>query len=301
MGFLELLLVPLLVLIVGLPLALAAIVSARGRRIDDLEQRLKRIEQLVSAIAPVKVEPGGTPTAIEAREPPHRITEADIAVSAEPVVLATEVKPTSRPAISWEALVGGRALGWAAVIVLLFATAFFLRYAFENQWIGPVGRVSLGILGGIALATAGRYYHARGWRVFSQMLTAGAVILLYLAMYGAFGFYHLIAQREAGLVLALLVAEAALVAMRYEAPSIALMAALGGLLTPLLMQTDRDQYVSLFTYLAVLDGGFLVLLSLRAWPAIGSVALVGTQFLFWNWHASNYHPENCVGRSVFKS
>ena len=225
----------------------------------------------------------------------------DPSLAGAPIVEASVVKSPFRSAVSWEALIGGRALGWAAVVVLLFATAFFLRYAFKNQWIGPVGRVSLGVLGGIVLACAGRHYHARCWRIFSQMLSAAAVVLLYLAMYGAFGFYHLIAQREAGVLLALLVAEAALLAMRYEAPSIALMAVVGGLLTPMLMQSDRDQYISLFIYLGMLNGGFVLLLALRDWPAVGTVALLGTQFLFWNWHAYNYHPEKLGAALSFQS
>ena len=59
-------------------------------------------------------------------------------------------------AISWEDLIGRKALGWVAVVVLLFATAFFLRYAFENAWIGPLGRVTLGIVAGLALVRQGR-------------------------------------------------------------------------------------------------------------------------------------------------
>ena len=103
------------------------------------------------------------------------------------------------------------------------------------------------------------------------MLTAGGVVLLYLSTYGAFGFYHLIGQRAAGLMLALIVAESGLLALRYEAPAIALMAVIGGLLTPLLMHADRDQYAALFSYLTVLDAGIVCLLLRRHWPAIGVV------------------------------
>ena len=83
-------------------------------------------------------------------------------------------------------------------------------------------------------------------------------MLLYLSIYGAFGFYHLINQRAAGLFLLVLVAESALLALAYEAPAIALMAVLGGLLTPVLMHSEHDQYVSLFIYLAVINLGACV-------------------------------------------
>lgn len=203
--------------------------------------------------------------------------------------------PISRPVagspIDLEMLIGRQALGWLAVVVLLFATGFFLKYAYENQWVGPLGRVSLGIFGGSALVLAGWRYHRRGWRLFSQMLTSGGVVVLYLSTYSAFGFYQLIPQQAAGVFLALLAAQCALLAVRYDSPAIGLMAVIGGLLTPLLMASERDQYVSLFVYLGVVTAGSLALVAARSWPAIGTVCLLGTQFVFWLWEAANYHPE----------
>src|SRR5262249_56669231 len=79
-----------------------------------------------------------------------------------------------------EAWIGRRGRGWVAVGLLLFAAAFFLKYAFENQWIGPLGRISIGIVAGVLLCGTGLHYHGKGWRIFSQMMTAGGVVLLYL-------------------------------------------------------------------------------------------------------------------------
>jgi uncharacterized membrane protein len=87
------------------------------------------------------------------------------------------------------------------------------------------------------------------------------------------------------------VAESMLLALRCDSPGIALMAVVGGLLTPLLMASDHDQYVSLFMYLAVLNSGVVVVLLARPWPLVGSVALAGTQGLFWLWYSEKYHPE----------
>ena len=72
------------------------------------------------------------------------------------------------------------------------------------------------------------------------------------------------------------------------------MAIIGGLLTPLLMHSDHDQYMSLFLYLAMVNAGVVGLLLLRAWPVIGTLALAGTQALFWAWYPQNYHPEKLI-------
>jgi uncharacterized membrane protein len=203
-------------------------------------------------------------------------------------------------AIALEEWIGRRGLGWAAVVLLLFAAAFFLKYAFENEWIGEVGRVAIGMVAGTVLCAAGLRFHHGGSRLFAQMLSAAGVVLLYLASFAAFGYYHLMPQGQAAPFLVLLVLETAGLAVMYDAPAIALMAVIGGLLNPLLLQTDRDQYRSLFLYLIVLDLGVVGLALFRPWRAVATVALLGTQILYWGWWTRHYHPEKLTAALGFQ-
>ena len=183
--------------------------------------------------------------------------------------------------------------------LILFATAFFLKYAFDNRWIGELGRVAIGIAFGIAMCLAGFRYQQRGWRIFSQILTAGGIVLLYLSTYAAFGYYHLVGQKTAFAYLAILIAEAAALSLVYNAPAIAIMALIGGLLTPLLLHSDRDQYRSFFMYLFVLDAGALALL--KHWRGLSSIAYFGTQLLFWIWYNENYHHQKRGAVLIFQT
>lgn len=198
-----------------------------------------------------------------------------------------------------ESIIGRRWLGWAAVCVILFAAAFFLKYAFDNRWIGELGRVAIGVAAGVSMTIAGFKYHKRGWRIFSQILTAGGIVLLYLSVYAAFGYYHLATQKAAFAYLAVLVAEAAGLALLYDAPAIAIMALIGGFLSPILLRSDRDQYRSLFGYIAVLDLGALALL--KHWPGLSSLAFAGTHLLFWLWYGDSYHPRKLGAVMVFET
>jgi len=198
-----------------------------------------------------------------------------------------------------ESMIGRRLVGWAAVALILFATAFFLKYAFDNRWIGELGRVTIGVAFGIGLGLLGFKYHLRRWRIFSQILTAGGIVLLYLSTFAAFGYYHLVTQKVAFLFLAILIAEAAGLALLYNAPAIAIMALVGGFLTPILLHSDRDQYQSLFGYIVALDVGALALL--KHWKGLSSVAYFGTQLLFWLWYNESYHPRKRVAVLVFQT
>ncbi len=198
-----------------------------------------------------------------------------------------------------ESMIGRRWLGWAAVGLILFATAFFLKYAFDNRWIGELGRVMIGVAAGVSLTAFGFKYHKRAWRMFSQILTAGGVVLLYLSVYAAFGYYHLATQKAAFVYLAILVAEAAGLALLYDAPAIAIMALIGGFLAPILLRSDRDQYRSLFGYIAALDIGALAVL--KHWRGLSSLAFAGTHLLFWLWYVDNYHPRKRGAVMVFQA
>src|SRR5689334_8331194 len=275
---LVLLLLAALLTAIVLPIV-AIVISVNTRR---------RIAQLEAVLAgrPIITEPKPEPP------PPEPV--------APPPPIAPEPPPASTlSAFDLESIIGRRWIGWIAVLLILFATAFFLKYAFDNRWIGELGRVSIGIAFGIAMCLGGLRYHQRGWRIFSQILTSGGIVLLYLSTYAAFGYYHLVGQKNAFAFLAILIAEAAALALVYNAPAIAIMALIGGLLTPVLLHSDRDQYRSFFTYLVVLDAGALALL--KHWRGLSSIAYYGTQLLFWIWYGENYHHQKRGAVLVFQT
>jgi uncharacterized membrane protein len=272
-----------------IPVAILTIVAfIRTLRIGTLE---RRIDQLQAELARRPAAP--PPTMAE--------VPAEAIVVAEPVAESGPVSPFApqpaaaaipvRPSTPLETVIGRHVLGWVAAVLLLFGTAFFLKYAYDNGWIGPLGQVALGLLLGLALTTAGWRYDRTGWRVFSQMLTGAGTVVLYLATYSAFGFYRLLPQQAAGAFLLVIVVESVLLAVLYDAAILGLVAVIGGLVTPLLMQSVHDEYQALFIYLALLNAGILVLLTFRNWAATGTVAFLGTQGLYWLWHTQNYHPE----------
>jgi uncharacterized membrane protein len=237
---------------------------------------------------PSEIQPG--PITPEAPPPPPPITGPP----PPPIFTGPRID-----AVNLESVIGRRWVGWAAVALILFAAAFFLKYAFDNRWIGELGRVSIGVAAGVILTVLGFRYHHRGWRVFSQILTAGGVVLLYLSAYAAFGYYHLVTQKAAFIYLVILVSEAAALALLYEAPAIAIMALIGGFLSPILLHSDRDQYKSLFGYIFALDVGALALL--KHWPGLSSLAFAGTHLLFWLWYAEQYHPQKLAAVMIFQT
>ena len=293
-------------------------ISGDPRLVEAFEQLKLRIERLEAVtnvrFDPHRTEPGKlaseqtTETAAaqppEAQPTPEATGARSIGAQPPPqppppVIPSFSVPGRTIHAAQIESIIGRRLVGWAAVALILFATAFFLKYAFDNRWIGELGRVAIGVIAGVAMTVFGFKYHRRGWRIFSQILTGGGVVLLYLSVYAAFGYYHLATQKAAFLFLGILIAEAALMAVLYNAPAIAIMALIGGFLTPLLLHSDRDQYVSLFGYIAALDLGALAVL--KRWRGLSSLAFAGTHLLFWLWYDGHYHPRKLGAVLLFQT
>jgi uncharacterized membrane protein len=295
-------------------LVLPILAFVRSQRIVELSQRIERLERVVERLhraaqtAPVEAPHRTEVVEIDRPEQPGEEEPLEVLPASSPAPPATVArKSRKRPAVldsdaaTLESWVGQKALGWSAVVLLLFAAAFFLKYAFDNAWIGELGRVSLGIVAGSALCAGGLAAHCRKHRLTAQMLTAAGVVLLYLSTFSAFGYYHLIPRDRAALFLVLVVVESAALAVVYDAPAIAVMALVGGLLSPLLLRSDHDRYVSLFLYLAVLNAGVVGLALFRRWPFLAPIGLLGTQLLYWLWRVERYHPEKFVAALAFQA
>ena len=314
-------------LVLAALIALPIVALIRTARIGQLERRLAGVEaalrrvmeqqQARPTVATPPAEQTTAPTGV-APATPEPAPAADPAPAAsvpDPGVLpsqraAFEAAPPVRPAVAaspapasargLEELIGGRWLGWIAIGLILFAAAFFLKYAFENEWIGPLGRVMIGVLVGLVFVWAGWQRHQAGWRYFAQMLTGGGLTLIYLSAYASFGFYQLLDQTAAFAVLALIVVQGHLLALAYNSSAIAIVSQVGGFLVPILLSTGQDRYGILFSYVALLNAGVVLLSFARRWHWVGSLSFIFTHLIFWGWHESHYHPEKLAPALTFQ-
>lgn len=198
-----------------------------------------------------------------------------------------------------EQRVGGSLFNWIGIVALAFATAFFLKYAFENEWVGPRSRVLTGLVVGSGLLVAAERLRARGYASYAYGLTGGGVMILYLTIYAAFDFYGMIGQLPAFVLMALVTATAVLLAARWNALPIAIIGLIGGFLTPPLLSTGTDNYVGLFSYVALLNAGVLALGYRKQWRSLNYLAFVATMFTVTGWLLAWYGREKLAASLFF--
>jgi uncharacterized membrane protein len=188
-----------------------------------------------------------------------------------------------------ESRIGGRWLLWIGVIAISFGMAFFLKYAFDNQWITPGWRINIGVAIGLAFLIGAERLR-RPYPIYSHGLSGGGIFILYLSIFVGFNTYKLIPQTLAFVLMAAVTATASLLAARYGAIAIAILGLIGGFLTPILLSTGVDNERGLFGYIAVLDLGVLALAYSKHWRSLNYMAYGATVAMFASWMVTWYTP-----------
>ncbi|HEX9917567.1 MAG TPA: DUF2339 domain-containing protein, partial [Pyrinomonadaceae bacterium] len=187
-----------------------------------------------------------------------------------------------------EQLIGGSLLNWVGIIAVSLAVGFFLKYAFDNDWIGERGQVLFGALAGGGILFAAEALRARGYRSYAYVLSGGGVLILYLTVYAARVFYELIGVAPAFLLMIAVTTTAVLLAARYHAYAIAVLGLIGGFMTPALLSTGVDNQIGLFGYVALLNSGVLALAYFKRWRSLNHMAFVATVLTFAGWAVIHY-------------
>ena len=200
------------------------------------------------------------------------------------------------PIKAW--LLGGNTIVKAGVGILFVGLAFLAKYASEHVQV-PV-ELRLAGIGAVALALL-----FIGWRLrnsrpgYAQVLQGGAVAVLYLTLFVAFKFYGVIAVGPVFGLMVLVAALAAALAVLQNARTLAVIGALGGFATPLLVSTGGGNQVALFSYYLVLDLGIAAVAWFRTWRALNLIGFVGTYGVGAAWGLMRYQPEHYLSSQGF--
>ncbi|MEI6947158.1 DUF2339 domain-containing protein [Paraflavisolibacter sp. H34] len=190
-----------------------------------------------------------------------------------------------------EKFIGENLVNKIGIAVLVLGIAFFVKYAIDKDWIGEGGRVAIGLLCG-ALLTGIAHYLRNSYRSFSSVLAGGGIAVFYFTIAFAFHQYQLLSQTAAFLLMVVITAFAVALSLLYNKLELAVIATIGGFLTPFLVSTGQGNYIVLFTYLAVLNAGLLSLSYFKRWPLINGISLAFTLLIFGGWMVTSIPGPN---------
>jgi uncharacterized membrane protein len=186
---------------------------------------------------------------------------------------------------------GPKVLVGVGALAVAMALAFFVKYAWENNWIGPTGRVLFGCAVSLGMMAVGLRLLDREYRPLGQGLAGAGLAGLYSSVYGAYAVYALVPRSVDFGLLLLVTASALALSIRLDTRIMATIAWVGGYLTPVVLSTGEDRALSLFAYLLLLGAGAMALDRSRPWPETAPLAMLGTIALYGGWYAQFFRAE----------
>lgn len=307
MQFLFLALLPLAAFIILI--VLIAKSSGHSIRIGALEREIKKVHELEERVTvlreyidALKKDAGGQKSAT----PPRKTQEEIGSPAGKPGQPATLGSPPTRPIPvfaqkpaqpvapsrtreEWEALIGGKLLNRIGALALIIGIGFFLKYAFDNNWISELTRILIGAVIGILCLIAGYRTDKRGYKIFAQGMVGAGIAILYLSVYAAFNFYHLMPQWMAFVFMAIVTIVAFLNGLFYNSLAEGILGWAGGFLTPIMLSTGHANEIGLFTYVVLLDVGLIAMVVKRnQWAILEPLAFVGTWLMYVTWYEQYY-------------
>ena len=267
--------------------------------LGDLAGRVYRIERTLGlrdvpglTIDPTRTDEAGSTTT---RQPgPTSRTAAPSSPTAQdaepkrPSIQQPVQAASARGENDLESRIGSHWLNRIGIFALLVGVSYFLKFAFESNWIGPVGRVTIGLLAGIAVVVWSERFRARGYRIFSYSLKAVGIGTLYLSLWAAFQVYSLIPSGIAFATMLAVTSATAAMAVAQDTEVLAAFALIGGFTTPFLLSTGQNRELALFSYVSVLDLATLVLVVFRPWRRLLVLSYAGTLLFYIGWYSTFY-------------
>ena len=181
-----------------------------------------------------------------------------------------------------EKFIGENLVNKIGIAILVLAIGFFVKYAIDQNWVGPIGRVSIGILCGVILILIAHRLRS-SYTSFSSVLAGGGLAVFYFTISLAYHQFHLFEQSVAFVIMIVITVFAVLLSILYNKQELAVIALLGGFIAPFLVSNESGNYKSLFIYLIILNTGLLTIAYNKAWRLLNFLSFVFTIILFGGW------------------
>lgn len=237
----------------------------------NLRDRVRKLEELMKGSlierAPEKV----YESQVKQYDSQTKHLETQQQIATESAITPTKTEPNSlNRFIEWLKEDWLLKLGAA---LLLIGFGWLTTYAFLNNWIGPMGRIALGIIAGALFILLG------SWRIKNHIHQGGVFLVLgsttiLLTVFAAREIYDFFTPLSALVVMFLSTAFVGLASIKYNNRSLALTSIILAGLAPLLTNAPTTNYTGLFSYLFVVVLGTVWIVALTGRRELTAASLI---------------------------
>ena len=189
-----------------------------------------------------------------------------------------------------EKIIGENLISKIGIAILVLGVAIGTKYAIEHELISPLTRIILGYLVGLGLLGFAIKLK-KNYDNFSAVLLSGAMAILYFITFAAYNFFGLIPQTLTFVLMVVFTVFTVLASLNYNKQVIAHIGLVGAYAVPFLLSDGSGKVVVLFTYMAIINIGILVLAFRKYWKSLNYMAFALTWMIFVSWYLSSYQSD----------
>ena len=230
----------------------------------------------VSSITPVPARPAVVPPPKNDQKEPN---------------FAEKFKRENLVKSDFEKFIGENLISKIGILILIIGVAIGAKYAIDHEMISPLTRIVLGNAMGAGLMAFAIKLKNK-YENFSAVLVSGAIAIMYFITYAAYDFYSLIPQPLAFALMVIFTSFTVVAAIKYDKQVIAHIGLVGAYGVPFLLSNGSGQVGVLFTYMAIINIGILILSFKKFWKPLlyASFVLTWIIFLSWRMNLPNENP-----------
>ena len=275
--------------------ALAARQDAFSREIIALQQEIKKLQVQQPSEATED-------NSINQHVPPPIINELkkqDITIPAPRTEQSTRInsgphsipplrpQPLRKSKSEIEQFVGSNLINKIGIAITIIGVGIGAKYSIDHDLISPLGRIILGYAVGIGLLGFGLNLK-KAYTDFSAVLVSGAIAIMYFMTYAAYSYYGMLPQLAAFAMMVLFTLLTIAAAMNYNRQVIAHIGLVGAYAVPFLLSGDSGNIAVLFSYMAIINIGVLIIAVRKYWKPLYYSAFTLTWIIFSFWYLNDY-------------
>jgi len=186
-----------------------------------------------------------------------------------------------------EKFIGENLINKIGIIILVIGVAIGAKYSIENNLISPLTRIILGYLAGFGLLAVGMKLK-KNYENYSAVLVSGAIAIMYFITFAAYSFYELIPQTLAFGLMVVFTIFTVVAAINYNRSIIAHIGLVGAYAIPFLLSNDSGNVLVLFSYVAIINMGILIISFKKYWKSLFYSAFGFTWLIYLSWFFLDY-------------
>ena len=167
-------------------------------------------------------------------------------------------------------------------MILIIGIAIGTKFAIDRNLISPTVRLILGYILGAALLFF-TYRLQKKYYNFSAVLCSGSMAILYFMTYAGTAIFDIISVPVAFSIMVIITIFTVYQSLEYNRDILAIIGLAGAYAIPFLIGGDPDKYTFLFTYIAIINLGILIVAIKKYWKILYYVAFAATWIIYALW------------------